>query len=66
MLGSVSVTSQRKNLTTITFGFPNLPLRDWSRLWKHLVFVKSPEQMIRIITFLTPKMKAIPRLFSFF
>ena len=28
MLGSVSVTSQRKNLTTITFGFPNLPLRN--------------------------------------
>lgn len=28
MLGSVSVTSKRKNLTTITFGFPNLPLRD--------------------------------------
>lgn len=24
--GSVSVTSHRKNLTTITFGFPNLPL----------------------------------------
>ena len=30
MLGSVSVTSQRKNLTTITFGFPNLPLRNRS------------------------------------
>lgn len=26
MRGSVSVTSQRKKLTTITFGFPNLPL----------------------------------------
>lgn len=26
--GSVSVTSQRKNLTTITFGFVNLPLLD--------------------------------------
>lgn len=26
MRGSVSVTSQRKKITTITFGFPNLPL----------------------------------------
>ncbi len=26
MRGSVCVTSQRKNITTITFGFPNLPL----------------------------------------
>ena len=26
MRGSVGVTSQRKKLTTITFGFPNLPL----------------------------------------
>jgi hypothetical protein len=26
MRGAVCVTSQRKNLTTITFGFPNLPL----------------------------------------
>lgn len=26
MRGSVSITSQRKKLTTITFGFPNLPL----------------------------------------
>ena len=28
MFGSVSVTSQRKNLTTISFGFVNLPVID--------------------------------------
>src|SRR5687767_4744490 len=28
LFGSVSVTSQRKNLTTITFGFVNLPVID--------------------------------------
>jgi len=28
MLGSVSVTSEQINLTTVTFGFPNLPLLD--------------------------------------
>ena len=28
MRGSVGVTSQRKKLTTITFGFPNLPLQN--------------------------------------
>lgn len=27
MRGSVSVTSQRKKITTITFGFPNVPLK---------------------------------------
>ena len=28
MRGSVGVTSQRKKLTTVTFGFPNLPLQN--------------------------------------
>lgn len=28
MLGSVIVNSYRKNMTTIAFAFPNLPLRD--------------------------------------
>lgn len=28
MLGSISVNKHRKNLTTITFGFSNLPLKD--------------------------------------
>lgn len=28
MLGSVIVNSYRKNMTTITFAFPNMPLRD--------------------------------------
>jgi hypothetical protein len=43
-----------------------LPLRNRSWLWKHLVFVESPERMIRRITFLTKIIKVTPRLFLFF